>query len=466
MENRLKISCTILMIVFVLFNFSYAKAQLNCDNQITNGNPKTVKLNFNDRIINGRESLKGMEAGSFYRILVSDINMNLYKVNINNKDTSSTSSGKLLSLGIDSLLKKIQLPNLITVLPLPDISKELAEEMFQAKNLEKNQNITEAIELYTNVQQKLTGILADAEETLIEISNQYVSYQVQDQTTGTYTYLTSGFDFEESFKKLDELRRTLNQVKIDINRLAEILSYLSIYKDEMGNSYQELSDNFSKLKSYSDTISKIISIDKITELKTRIMHRENNKANCYLSLPYEIKQGNNTVKVYIEPKSIESGLPSFNTNFSFSSKPSPFVGVGAGFYWTNMYNSEYAVSSSPIDSNTTEYRIIEEDNDQFEIGVASMVHFSAGEPNNNLHFTIGTAFPLNDLDRLRLLAGGGIRFGPKDMITANIMAVAGMVNELSNAHSINNTTTIEPVNITRSKLKVGISISIGYLYKF
>jgi len=91
-----------------------------------------VSFNFKDKTITG--SLEDLKRGDYYNVEITNINMNLYKVSINNSDTTLESGLTLPSFGsfgtdaLSSLLSSLsKLGGATSVLPANATSETLKE---------------------------------------------------------------------------------------------------------------------------------------------------------------------------------------------------------------------------------------------------------------------------------------------------------------------------------------------------
>jgi hypothetical protein len=175
------------------------------------------------------------------------------------------------------------------------------------------------------------------------------------------------------------------------------------------------------------------------------------------------------------PKDDKSGLPTFHTeDLRFPSFSKSFIGTGISFYCSTLHNDAYSIIQTKIDSSKSTYSLKKEKNISAEIGIAALLHFGEKTdyrlfnilPPIGYNFVIGPAVSISNTVKPRLSAGGGITFGTRQMLSINMLLIAGYTDRLSSAYDENSSYLTNPVNPTVSKLSFGFAFSVGYIYNF
>ena len=146
------------------------------------------------------------------------------------------------------------------------------------------------------------------------------------------------------------------------------------------------------------------------------------------------------------------------------------MGLGLSFYYACFANDVYSISSTVIDATTTQYRIVDEKNEKWELGIASLLHFGI-KPSKNcdwfaLNLVTGSALSITNKIKPRIIIGGGISFGRKQLLSINALYLGGYVDKKSEVFSVEDFYTTKPEQVTVSKPDGAFGLSLGYIYRF
>jgi hypothetical protein len=468
--------------------------------QSLNAQVKTMEINFKTKeVISLPESINKYD---FYRLKISNINLNLYKVSIDHKDSSVNSTVEFPTfeaMGLDGLTK--MLANLTPLTSISQVAKTLGKdkEKFTDLTLEQktmeinrengimdkgelltitiNKNVIEEINknIYYLQQQgyRLKKFNFSFDSLNLKVQNLYLSYFASDPAVGSL--LRNNLKYSDILST-SQMYQTKIRTFIDMLEKSS-LSYLDFFSKNKPviNADTSLRNTDKALKvAYAATIDsaykmyQIFGTKNVSEWLTSIIHLENNCNTDYLSLPFQLKGDMTTLNVSIEQKKDEYGLPKYQTDLFFPTNQKMFIGTGISFYWSTLHNEAYSVKATTIDSLTTNYSIVSENSPKMEIGIATLLHFGGKVKNSNLGLsgTIGPAISISPIVKPRLTIGAGISYGKRQMVAIDFLGIGGFVDKKSEVYSVNEIYNVKPEQITVSKLSFGWGISLGYIYKF
>lgn len=247
-------------------------------------------------------------------------------------------------------------------------------------------------------------------------------------------------------------------------------AFASLYENDstIKKEHTELLSNVSQSKSALDTALSKISPAVVSKYLTTIIDLHNNKDRSYTSLPFQHNEDISKLNITITPKKPEYG-PSYSTELRFPKKKS-YVGVGASFYYARFENEVFSTQATIIDSTRTDYSIIDEKNKKGEIGLTTLIHFGYWPihkaPWFAINFVAGPGLSLSNTVKPRIVLGGGLALGTKNMFTINGLFLGGFVDMRSAVYDNDGPYSSKPENITVSKLVGRGGISLGYIHKF
>ncbi|WP_126972735.1 hypothetical protein [Gynurincola endophyticus] len=283
---------------------------------------------------------------------------------------------------------------------------------------------------------------------------------------------------EESKEISARSHTILNNVKktektyLDFSKL-----YETIYNRDSAvkKLHGEIMKDFSQTKSALDSMIDKITLKRTAELLSSIIHLDNNSARSYTSLPMQLNGDMSKLSIDIVPKKPEFGQ-TYAVVYEFPHNKN-YVGIGGAFYHAtgkSFRNDIYSVQEFATSDTTSQFRIVNEDSEgaDREIGFATLLHVGTKITNFckdllGVHFTIGPAISLASTPQVRLAMGGGLSVGRnKNMVSIDLLGMAGNVQRKSNLYSENQAYDKFPEQITVSKLKTSFAIAVGYIYKF
>lgn len=503
----------------ILFiSFAICIARSHALSAQTSDNPIQIELNFNEkkfRSINSgtldkgilKSNCKRIQHGDFYQIKIKDINMNLFNVLIDKKDSTIVSNISfpafdLIDLNtIESFIKNITLSTEAVTM----IESALAEERNKSAALTKNNLGTEksAIELKIIQLEKLKKILEEINHKLKELkdqmalaakeieainqsiallNNQALAYLVSPDISATVSQYV--FDPKLSFQK------TADDLMGIAKNLGAIKNHLTIlednYKDfkalyatsDPNNPFRsdslvrqkdaELNQSFKKSISTIDAALSKISAEKVNIFFANLVHLENNAKREFVTLPLQYRGDLSKIKITIAPKKPEFGLQTYTAEYEFPMRRS-YVGIGGAFYHASFSHDVFSVRELQNDPDPSEFEIVNEGPTNGEIGFSTLLHVGGKVYSDwlGLHGSIGPAISLAAKPQPRLAIGAGFSLGKgRNMMSFNVLHMFGYVDRKSNAYQEDKTYKVKPENVTISRLSNSWSLAVGYIYKF
>ncbi|REG78228.1 hypothetical protein [Algoriphagus antarcticus] len=122
--------------------------------------------------------------------------------------------------------------------------------------------------------------------------------------------------------------------------------------------------------------------------------------------------------------------------------------------------------------STQNFKLVEENEIDGEIGVAALFHagrrLNVGSLELGAHLSVGTGVSLGEEVRARMLYGGGIAFGKKNQLTFDIFRATGYVDRLGKQGIENgfDYVYLEKPTVLVKQLQSDWGISVGYMFNF
>ncbi len=463
-----------------------------CFSNTAMGQTKKVIINFKDKSIDSLQNLEKLGRGETYQIQIDSINLNLYKVTINNMDStietplafpffSSFSNDALSGL----LAKLSALGDKVgpVIVPTPRESLKMVQrdgvevsgKMLWPEDMVINQPSELEMVLFEKLLNTELNIIAlfknDIDNFCYHLHNYLLSYTVLYKKSDLYTALKSDFtsiasildSIKDYRKKIDTiLREVVNDYYFyDLN--------VSKYRLEI-NKNKGLKERDSLLRvSYWEFLKVIDSASSkmdskfSTDIMKTIISLDNNASETFVSLPLQFTGDKTDLTITISPKDATSNLPEFSTRYIFPIKKSTFYGVSSSFFMTNMHDSAYSVQTK-IGIDTT-YSLIPETPGRFQFGFSAMFKFGMRVNSNNFfQLGIGPGITITDKIKPRLLAGLGYAYGDKHKLIIDIGANIGYVDRLSKVYSTDVSYKIQPSDYMVSSIRMNLYFSLGYIF--
>ena len=429
---------------------------------------KDIIIDFDTKEINTTD-IKRIKEGEFFRLVIRNINLNIYKISINKKDTITSKPIEMpsfSSFGIDAISKTIS-------------SLEASSMSMLADN--KNFNDDKIIHMSDTYRK-----IIDNEYTIIIKTNKNLSKLLSELN------LISAYVFQYQLKAFDESKKTSvfnyentsDSILFKVNALTNLKTEIETNKNLFFNTL--INNNYDTLKNittkehikqitneYNSLITTInivmteINLKETNKLLKEMIFLSNNSTE-YISLPMQLNGEQTILEYEITPRDNIHYKQSFKSSISFPKNYS-YYSIGFAFYGTkSLFDNSYSTIGTPTSDTTSVFNIIKEDNSESEIGLSSLFRFGSKirKSDFGIHLNTGVGISISNNIKPRLLFGMGFSYGKRHNFAVDFGGIAGYVNVLSNAFEENIQYSEKPENITISKLKLGMYFSIGYYYKF
>lgn len=436
---------------------------------------------------------EGIEVGDYYRIVIRNINLNMYKISINAVDTSSEvslSTPTFASLPIDpmagltkGLISSISSSDLVRTrslkLALDDFMTSESPliatnpiSQFQVETVAPNlKPIADALNV---IVERTTGI-GVVYQSIFNKKDELDLNRIKIFIQGISIGNTRGDLKEIVFQDALELRNDINELSINYYDLFE--NYNSIIEDNS----KEIAGNV-ELKNFSESIKnqllfiensiielrKSVATSTVTDEAIVASMMDLNSEKIYVSLPFELKEKDTTIKLSITPRDQKYLQNKLEATFSFINEDPTYYGTGISFYYSTLTDERFSIIKNFTDTDTT-YSIERENLRSGEIGISSALRIGKileGNGKIGGHFVLGAGLNIDENVRPRLMLGLGITYGSSaHSLALDLGVVAGHVYRLSNSINLNNTFPEKPDRVTISELDFKRFISIGYVYR-
>lgn len=429
----------------------------------------TAKAQTIDSVVIDMRNLKNtripeIAENELFYIKINDINLNLYKVSIETKDTTISTALSIPtfeSVGLDGLTKVVtELSN------FNKFGKTGKNEII--KKFEKTDSTLIA---KANALKQIDNSIDRLD---LDVQLDVLSYLVENPADRLK--LGSKVEYDTLLEKSKIIRQNINKLRTELeNSSIDYQSFFIPRKDLIEKNavykarHNKITEAFQILNGSIDTISKSINANRVAGWISSIIHLKNNSNRVYRSLPMQLTKEFKDINILIEPKKDEYGLPTYQTTLQYPGGLKFYYGIGMSFYASNLRSNNFGVITTQIDSSTYNYNIVAEEQDAGEIGLTSLLHFGIRIGNYKttyIHGSIGPALSLSSPIKPRLAAGVGISKGKKQKIALDFLVMAGPVTRLSNAYNTSTTYTTKPENITTGRLMFRGAVALGYIYQF
>lgn len=471
----MKITSTLFLLLFGVMIHQKLSAQV--DTKVDTNN--TIEINFKTKEV--KMPRKNLKNGDLYYLKITEINMNLYKISFDSKDSTITSNVSSFPtfdmVGLDALAKLLEnLTERTTFFmpgKLPGVEKLSVPDIQEQKNKLILEQMNKNIIFLKMQEDKLIGINHSLDSLNLKVQTLYLSYLANDDTLKNE--LKDNFNYRDILKTSEKYR---SDIKVFIKAIVDSsIVYVKFYnenKPEIDNNTilkktdKDLKEAYSTTIDSAEKVYTSIGSEKVIGWLSSIIHLQNNSGTDFISLPLQLNGDITTLTLNVEPKKEEYGLLKYQTKLSFPPPHGIYIGIGMSFYASTLYSDAYSVKANVIDSATTNYSIIDEKPTKNEIGIATLLHFGRKLENCDIgfHGSIGPALSISKTVKPRLAIGAGLSYGKKQMLTFDILGMGGFVDRKSEVFSINESYSSKPEQITVSKLSFGAGFSLGYIYKF
>jgi hypothetical protein len=424
-----------------------------------------------------------LKRGDFYRVVLKNFNKNAYNVSVNSSNIDTLKPidiPNFSSISIDNLIKLTGAFNYSS-----KVNSKLIDEVenisFNKNTFESEVNILSVnnkiiedrmlirIEAYKRLTEELLKIKYKIDVSKDEFFN-YKNDKIYGSRLGNENDVEKIInDLKNYRREIDSLLNNFIEQYKEFEKIVNEITPTPTSTSEAGKNI----DNFKKL--HQETLSKAnelrdsLSAEKIDALVTMIIHLTDDR--CYYSFPIQFTKDQSELKIELTPKNDKIPFQKEVIGpYTFPMEFPTYWSVGSSFYaGFGLENDRYSVVST-TENDVTTHRVIKEDTDNMELGFSAIVRYGKkleleGLKNVGFHFSFGPGISIEKNPRPRFLLGAGLSVGDKHNLTFDAGLIAGYIDQKSNIVDENAIFTVEPTNLTVTRLKTGGFFSIGYFFK-
>ncbi len=463
---------------------------------------KDIILDFRARALGIPKRLK-IRKGDYIRVKVVNYNPFVYKVNVDNRDSSVAQPNDAGFLGMFLSPDKFSssVANLINPLTIGTPPKEI--------------NIIKATDKQVNVFTSEWGS-AEGKQLVYDKSNKIVKIDTgeiirpllknyNDDAKAKKTKIQQlRKDVESKFEDLSKEYAKLQSLYLESSCLYEpeirekassYQSSLKSFSEQSRSISQELTDSATQFKinmadfmnytnsrpwykvryAFIDTFYKMaaaelmlidtsISPKKINEMYAGFIKLTQN-SSCYTSLPIYIS---NEVKVFtisLKPVDEKGNLPAYQTSFAIPDYQSRVWGVSGGIFVTGLHNDIY--SNRRRESLTDTFNLVADKQGKLQLGVNALAYMGwqiRNEKPDYLGVSFGAGMSLESKLKPRVLLGLSFITGEKNRISFTAGLAGGYVTVLSDAFTTTANYTKPAENYQKDVMKMSGFLSINYSF--
>ena len=472
--------------------------------QPANGS-KDIILDFRARALGIPKAIMqkgGIKKGDYIRVKVVNYNPFLYKVSVDNRDSSVSQPIDAGFLGMFLSPDKFSgaVAGLISTVGTappsvqpPKINAAITEKV---SYLNKNGFSPRMPMVLKDINDNLLLVLSDQDKVKINLED-YIKHT--DSTKNEIIALRK--KIEEKFYDITAEYANLQKLYLDCNSLTlsaiqamadsystSLKSYLKEARDISYDiydhsrqfkftlaPYKTIIDSNATFKikyNFVDTFFKIAALEvtaldtsvsskKISEMYAAFMKLAQN-TTCYTSLPIYISNDVKVLSISLKPVDDKSNLPAYQTSFAIPDYQYRIWGVSGGIYVCGLKNEIY--TNKRI--SDTSFNLIAEKQNKIQIGVNALAYIGwrVFPKSNYLGACFGAGMSLESKPKPRILFGASFITGEKNRVSFSAGLVAGYVNMLSGGFSTTIPYTKPAENYQRDFLKASGFLSINYSF--
>jgi hypothetical protein len=431
----------------------------------TKSNVEVISFDFSNKK-HGFSLPNEIKEGQFFVIEIDNINMNLWDISFSTKDTVLTKALKTPTF------EDISFSNLSSLVSsFNDLTAFSTAKSVESKCSELN---SDNFKLHNDLSKNYT-LLEQVKEEFRSIKNNLLIYELDllkenGKTDKTYDYQNVISQIEIITNTLEDSRLQLVEKKNEYSSKIVNNDYNDCFAKDatIKKKFEknlEIVDAFSlKIIEFKDQLSS----DKIAQLFRKVHFLKNDK-NKYTSLPIQFSGEYTTVNLKITPKETEYNEQTYESKFTFPLETKDwYLSLSTSFYLSGLHNDRFSIVGDIQNDTTTVYNVVKEKNDNYEIGIATMLKYGqkfGANKNMGGHFSFGPGINIGSSVRPRLLFGAGLSFGKKHAFSIDVGGIFGYVDRKSNAINLDSTYLVKPEDLTVTQLKFNGFLALGYLFR-
>lgn len=451
--------------------------------------------------------------GEAYHLRIINYNPFLYKVAVNNTDSTvaTPNSGGVLSFFLDPAnLSGIAAGLLNTISPVPPVFQ--GEKFMEVKGVVAYMaNLPDLLEAYeqqdTLFEIKLAGrIVLDtavavrslqgkerekAERLILEIGalrseinkalfaiNRSASFQRLLYPDCNAFNLTTGNiqsniqnkvePFIDSIRReKDTLRNALNQYLLLAAEYRDFIDRKAAFRipdSLIKTAYGLVTQDLNKMDS-------TISYQNIDALMSRFETLAQARP-CFTSLPIFVQKDVNMIRLEMTPRFDSTALQPYKTEFFLPWVQRRVYGVSAGIYLSGLFGDDYTLRTDVLPNagggHDTTYTLVKDDPSKAEFGINALAYsawkVSKGETPNYVGVSFGAGLSVESKPKPRILLGVAYVNGERNRLVASAGIIGGFTGRLATAYSAGTPYKATPVNFIRDRFKPSVFLSVNYSF--
>lgn len=424
-------------------------------------------------------SYNDIESGEYFQVVLKDINTYLYKVEINNTDSSAHASlpsnllssislggleaafantnlaGGVLSSSMQSMPKKKFSDSVVD-----SLDPRIAMALLTAETQEIRKRHTYIMDLYMDYYE-LFDDLQQYKQAML--TNQQSAFG----KTPTKQEIKTSLDDFNSLRN-NVIHNRVSQFKTYAEFRADFEQYMPLVKtnDRVGKLYNDLELYYNEINGVLVKILEGLGPDKYDTYAGELIDIYNHLDFQYVSLPIQQREDLNELEIKITPREEGAKLSSYETKIYIPDVQKDFWGVSTSLYGTKNYEKQYSVERSVNSTSDTVFNILEEDTHKEEIGLKLMVHRGwniTKDDRGHTYFLLGmgAGISFNEKIKPRLFFGPGLAFGKKNKIVLETGLAYIFYDTKASGFSGTNFSE-KPENFTVTKTRLSPYLSVGY----
>lgn len=449
----------------------------------TAGQVTTIEFDFSNKTIDSNSGFNKLRQGDFYKLKINCINLNVYRVEIDTKDSMvykpldfapmisgvsglgalfESASRTLTSIKLDTIPRQEKIK---TNGDSDNKNRDLDLQKLKGYATKFDSLSTEGKELGKGIEELESRVnLRLAESRLISISA-LKPVDLDFISTIDKEYLIISQSVVALSKKFKEDAKAFNTFIENIKDTTGLLNNIN----ELKSAVKELGAAISKLDSSSNLTYR-------NKLKAKLFEYVNNSSVTYESLPIQLTKDVSHIDIKVIPIDSGSRLPSYHSRLAIPSKQNWFWAVGTGGYISGLYDETYSLRGTKVNDSTSYYSIVREDVDTVDATktkptkeFGASINLKVGyrlpcAPDVGFHVSLGSGFSFTKDIRPRLMLGVGTSFGYKHRLTIDYGWIAGYTERLSRAYQLSDNLPEAVERVTVSKVQHSWFLSLGYVF--
>ena len=427
----------------------------------------------------------GIKKGDYIRVKVVNYNPFLYKVSVDNRDSSVSQpidagflgmflSPDKFSGAVAGLISTVGVAPPSVPKPKPavgiltDFEKTVPVNKKETDSVKVSSILENYIKHTDSTKNEIITLRKKIEETFSAISAEYATLQklyLDCNSLSLSAIQTKADSYSNSLKSYLKETRGLSY---------DIYTHSRLYKFTLAP-YKTIIDSDATFKiqyTFVDTFFKIAALEvtaldtsvsskKISEMYAAFMKLAQN-TTCYTSLPIYISNDVKVLSISLKPVDDKSNLPAYQTSFAIPDYQYRIWGVSGGIYVCGLKNEIY--TNKRI--SDTSFNLIAEKQNKIQIGVNALAYMGwrVFPKSNYLGACFGAGMSLESKPKPRILFGASFITGEKNRVSFSAGLVAGYVNMLSGGFATAIPYTKPAENYQRDFLKASGFLSINYSF--